>query len=109
MIEKTRTLYEILIRFAPDGSLQGAHRCEQEVITDGDEILNLTAAPAEPVDLKELAALFDDERIALLIAQVGLLKAENSRLAAGQNELAEMVAKLTAENRTLLEGLKNDD
>ena len=108
MITKTKTIYEILIRFAPDGSLQGAHRCEQEVLADGDEILSLTASPAEPVDLKELAALFDDERVALLIAQVGLLRAENTRLGNGQNELAAMVAKLTAENRALLEGLNDD-
>lgn len=45
--------YEILIRFGPDGKVQGAHVQKRRIIKDGDTVLVDTPLDAEPLDISK--------------------------------------------------------
>lgn len=58
-IEKSRYLYEILIRGTHDGEIAGAHQVHAERVIDTDtgEVLADKAGTAEPLEVAEVGAL----------------------------------------------------
>jgi len=45
--------YEILIRFGPDGKVQGAHVQNRRIVRDGDTVLADMPLDAEPLDISK--------------------------------------------------------
>lgn len=72
-LEERVRLYEVLIRFAPDGSPSALQRRIEEVVRDG-EVLHATEQLAEPLDPGAVNGLIETGMAQLL--------AENLRLRA---------------------------
>jgi hypothetical protein len=70
--ERTR-IYEILIRFHPEGPPAAIQRHVHEVLR-GEEVIAATEQPAQPLDVDAVAALVGQQTVQLL--------AENARLKA---------------------------
>jgi hypothetical protein len=72
LTERTR-LYEVLIRFAPDGTPSALQRNLEEVLRDG-EVIHATEQMAQPLD--------PDTVQGLIASSDALMLAENMRLRA---------------------------
>ncbi len=73
--ERTR-LYEVMIRFAADGTPSTLQRCITEVLRDG-EVINATEQLATPIDPAAVAGIIGEGQ-ALLLAENLRIKAELS-------------------------------
>ena len=50
-IEEKTLPYQILIRFGPDGLLQGAAGYQQKMVVDGERLISWSELPAAPLDI----------------------------------------------------------
>lgn len=103
-IERKKDLYEILIRFGPEG-LSGAHAIDLERVIDTEtsELLAERQGAARPITLEEVGAYLGEKNAALIESLEGA-RAEvdrlGSALAETQAELDRRSAELaTAEAR----------
>lgn len=84
-ITKTTFLYEILVRFGPDG-YRGSHVLDLEKVVDGAEILVERVLPARPITEAEVGELLGG-KVAALIEQ---LDAANARIAELETPVSEL-------------------
>lgn len=94
-IEKTTHLYEVLIRFGPDGNVRGAHQQSVERITDGDTVLSERQNPPVPVDPDALGGILG-KNVAAMLAQIEGLKLDIAERDAAIDALEAEVGRLTA-------------
>lgn len=82
MIEKTSFLYEVLLRFGPDG-LSGAHAIDMVRIVDtgSGEVIAENEELARPITQAEVSDILGAET-AGMIEQIGRLEAEVAELTA---------------------------
>lgn len=89
-LKKTTALYEMLIRFGPDGYI-GAHVIDAETVTDGGEVIAHKSLPARPVTKSELGSLLGANNAKLIEA------ADAARAERDQAREAEGAARVAAE------------
>lgn len=88
-LAKNTHLYEVLIRFGPDG-YRGAHVIDLELITDGDEIVSGKELPARPLTKAEIGPIIGATNAKLIEAadqaraekEVAAEERDNAKLAA---------------------------
>jgi predicted transcriptional regulator of viral defense system len=110
ILEKSRTLHEVLLRFGVDGKLAGAHAQYLDAITEDGAVISATPGPAIPLALVDaadkptLAAALGEATAALIAAkeaaeaEAAALRADNAAKDANmQALLAEVEAMRAAE------------
>lgn len=116
VLEKTKTLYEVLLRFGVDGKLAGAHAQYLDTITEDGVVISATPGHAIPLSLVEaadkatLTAALGEASAALLNAkeaaeaEVASLRAEMQVKDATAQSLLARVAELETKPVVELEG-----
>lgn len=87
-VERQTTLYEVLVRFGPEG-LRGAHAMDLERLIDTDtgDVISEQEGKARPITVEEVGELLGTENAALLEA----VDKEKSRAAAIEANAADLV------------------
>ena len=116
ILVKTKTLYEVLLRFDDAGKLKGAHAQYLDAITEDGVVISATPGHAIPLSLVEaadkatLTAALGEASAALLTAkeaaeaEVVSLRAEMQAKDATAQSLMARVAELEAKPVVELEG-----
>lgn len=97
-ITRKTFLYEVLIRFGPDG-LRGIHAIDMEQIVEGDVVHAETAQPARPVGREDLADLVGEQATNLIeqvTAALAEVEAQRARADAAEQLLAETAHETAA-------------
>lgn len=96
-LQKTNHLYEVLVRFAPDGNIQGAHQIFMERVMDGEDVLSEKPGSAIPINPESVSSVIE-ESVAAVIADNGALRAaiqtKEEEAEASAGELAARLAEI---------------
>ena len=113
ILEKTKTLYEVLLRFDSDGALKGAHAQYLDAITEDGVVISATPGPAIPLSLVEaadkatLTAALGEASAALITAkeaaeaEAAALRADNAAKEAAEAEAAALRAEAAAKDANI--------
>ena len=86
-MEQKKQIYEILIRFSPDGAVSGIHKVDQMIVADtaSGKVLQATREAPGPVEAADLDRIVSAEN-ARLLARLSDLQAQCEKLKEALNE-----------------------
>lgn len=100
-LQKTNRLYEVLVRFAPDGNIQGAHQIFMERVMDGEDVLSEKPGSAIPINPESVSSVIEESVAAVIADNAALRAAIQTR-----DEEAEALAGELAARFAEIESLK---
>lgn len=103
-LKKSTDLYEVLVRFGPDGFV-GAHVIEAETVHEGKDVLAFKELPARPVTKAEIGGLLG-ANTAKLIEAADIARAERDQALTDRNG-ARVSAERAETERSQIEGERN--